>query len=245
VGAGVQAKRPNHTLLYARRSPPSPQRCLIASPRSACASRSPRVPGSTPLTPASARADKELGIGKRHQELGLKKWQAANAEEQYQKLLAKKYASAKESAGGPEAVQAVEEAYDVLKDESKRALYDQGGKEAVQAGAVVSHKIRFVSEECRVILERVVKAELAMHVFFSRDEDEIFVMIGAAEHILMDEASYAPDPEQDEIGNKKSGNPMELPLKLKYKNPETGEKDDRPNGTLHSPVRPPAALISY
>lgn len=75
-----------------------------------------------------------------------------------------------------------------------------------------------ISEECRVILERVVVADLAMDVFFSRDEDEVFVKIGCAESILMDEATYA------------NGDPMPLPLKLKFKNPQTGELDHRPNG---------------
>lgn len=75
-----------------------------------------------------------------------------------------------------------------------------------------------ISEECRVILERVVMADLAMDVFFSRDEDEVFVKVGCAEAILMDEATYA------------NGDPCTLPLKLKYKNPQTGELDHRPNG---------------
>jgi hypothetical protein len=65
-----------------------------------------------------------------------------------------------------------------------------------------------------------------MEVFFSRDEDEIFVTLGAGESILMDEASHAADADG---GNTNS--PMQLPLKLKYKNPADATTDDRPNGT--------------
>ena len=126
--------------------------------------------------------------------------------------------------------QAIQEAYGVLSDKTKRTLYDQGGNEAVQAGTTDGVEIRFVSEECRVIAERVVKAGLAMRVFFSRDEDEIFVTLGAAEEILMDEASHAPDP--DGGGN----NPMQLPLKLKYKDPTTGKTDDHANGMKQYPI---------
>lgn len=175
-----------------------------------------------------ACADDELGVGKRHQELGIQNSQGQEAEAKYQQILRKKYDSLTGKLREDDAKmdrEAIREAYDVLKDETKRTLYDQGGNEAVRAGSVIGIEIRFVSEECRVILERVVKAGLAMQVFFSRDEDEIFVTLGAAERILMDEATYAPDP--DGFGNR----PMHIPLKLKYKDPVTGKTDDRPNGT--------------
>lgn len=163
-----------------------------------------------------------------HEELGVRKSQAQDAETKYQDILNRKKRKliGKLRDDDLEARQAVLHAYEVLVDPKQRALYDQGGSEAVQAGTLHGIEIRFVSEECRVVLERVVKAGLAMKVFFSRDEDEIFVTLGAAESILMDEASYAKDPEGG--GN----NPMSLPLKLKYKDPSTGETDDRPNGTL-------------
>ena len=173
-------------------------------------------------------SDDEIVVKKRHQELGIKNSQGPAAEAKYQQILRKKYDSLTGKLRGDDAKtdrEAIREAYEVLADETKRTLYDQGGNEAVRAGTVNGIEIRFVSEECRVIVERVVKAGLAMQVFFSRDEDEIFVTLGAAESILMDEASHAPDP--DGFGNR----PMQIPLKLKYKDPATGKTDDRPNGT--------------
>ena len=47
-----------------------------------------------------------------------------------------------------------------------------------------------VTDECRVILERIVDAGLQISHFFSRDQDEMFVVMGATEAVLMDEASH-------------------------------------------------------
>ena len=152
----------------------------------------------------------------------MKSSQAPDAEEKYKRILSKKQERLLAKVrGDEERRKAVQAAYDVLSDKTKRTLYDQGGNEAVEAGTADGVEIRFVSEECRVILERVVKAGLAMEVFFSRDEDEIFVKLGAAESILMDEASHAEDP--DFGGN----SPMILPLKLKYKNQDQQKRQKR------------------
>eukprot|EP01047_Picozoa_sp_COSAG01_P088117 COSAG01_NODE_20581_length_947_cov_0.811321_2_plen_197_part_01 len=47
-----------------------------------------------------------------------------------------------------------------------------------------------VTEECQVMIERIVAADLQIQHFFSRDQDEIFVTVGATENILMEEATF-------------------------------------------------------
>jgi hypothetical protein len=64
-----------------------------------------------------------------------------------------------------------------------------------------------ITEEARVMTERIVLADLQVDHFFSRDHDELFLLVGATEQILLDEAS----------------NHMPLQMRLKYRDPETDE----------------------
>lgn len=47
-----------------------------------------------------------------------------------------------------------------------------------------------ISEECRLILERIVQANIQFDTQFSRDGDEIFILLGMDETTLMEEATY-------------------------------------------------------
>jgi hypothetical protein len=64
-----------------------------------------------------------------------------------------------------------------------------------------------ISEECRLILERICQAGIQFQAEFSRDGDEVFIVVGADEATLMEEATFH----------------MLLPLKLRWKDPVTGQ----------------------
>jgi hypothetical protein len=63
-----------------------------------------------------------------------------------------------------------------------------------------------ITDECRVLAEKIVDAGLVLNFFFSRDIDEIFLTVGATAHVLAEEAEL-----------------MQMPLRLKYRDPSNGE----------------------
>lgn len=67
-------------------------------------------------------------------------------------------------------------------------------------------RVNRVPEECRTILERIVAADLTISHFFSRDQDEVFISVGAVEDVLVDEATHH----------------MPIPMQLKKCDPESG-----------------------
>ena len=70
-------------------------------------------------------------------------------------------------------------------------------------------RLNRISEECRTMLEGIVEAGCEINYFFSRDEDELLVTIGAVEEILVDEATHH----------------MDVPMQLKWWDPDTGAID--------------------
>ena len=76
-----------------------------------------------------------------------------------------------------------------------------------------------VPEECRTILELIAKAKITIEHFFSRDQDEIFIKLSMVEDVCVDEAT----------------NHMQIPMPLKWWNPETEEIDETGAGVMALP----------